>query len=252
MLKSLLARVAMLGTALTVAGCATPIPEGSVIGDPYEQTNREIHQFNVGVDQVLLRPVTVVYDEVTPALAKHLIRNAVDHIRLPLIAVNRLLQGRLVDALAVAGRFGVNTFVGAAGLLDPATEFGLPFEDTDFGETLTIYGAEEGPFVMLPLLGPATGRDAVGRIVDFVINPLTFISPGGGSGATAITAARIAVPIVKDRYRAFEVIDQVFYEAEDSYTTLRSFYVQNRRRQLDEGEIDPETLPDIFADESVP
>jgi phospholipid-binding lipoprotein MlaA len=239
---------AMAGLALMALGaCATPTPEGELIGDPFEQTNREIHEFNVGVDQVLLRPVTVLYDNATPDLVKLLVGNAVDHIRLPLIAVNELLQGRALDALATVGRFGVNTVAGAGGLLDPATEFGLPLDDTDFGETLHVWGANEGPYVVLPLLGPATGRDAVGRGVDFVINPTFLVSPGSGSGATAITVSRIAVPIVKDRYRAFDIIDEAFYEAEDSYVTTRSLFVQNRRRALSRGEIDPETLPDIFG-----
>jgi phospholipid-binding lipoprotein MlaA len=194
-----------------------------------------------------LRPVTFVYGEVTPDLGKLLISNAVDHLRMPLIAINRVLQGRALDALAAIGRFGVNTIVGAGGLLDPATEFGLPLEDTDFGETLTVYGAAEGPFFMLPFFGPATGRDAVGRAVDFVMNPVQFLAPGGGSGATAFTVARIATPTVRDRYRAFDLIDEVIYDSEDSYVTFRSFYVQNRRRALSQGGIDPETLPDIFG-----
>jgi phospholipid-binding lipoprotein MlaA len=233
---------------MALGACATPAAEGELIAEPFEQTNREIHEFNVGIDQVLLRPVTYIYDQTTPDLVKFLVGNAVDHIRLPLIAVNELLQGRALDALATVGRFGVNTVAGAGGLLDPATEFGLPYDDTDFGETLHVWGTGEGPYVVLPLLGPSTGRDAVGRGVDFVINPTFLIAPGNGSGATAITVSRITVPIVKDRYRAFDIIDEVFYESEDSYITTRSLYVQNRRRALSRGEVDPETLPDIFVE----
>lgn len=241
-------RLALIVGVLGLAGCATPAREGELIADPFEQTNREIHDFNVGVDFVLLRPVTIVYDEVTPDLFKFLIGNAVDHLRLPLIAINELLQGRGLDALATVARFGVNTVAGAGGLLDPASEIGLLYNHTDFGETLHVLGAPEGPFIMLPLLGPATGRDAVGRVVDFVLDPWFFVAPGGGSGQTALQASRIVSPTVVERYRAFDIVDEVFYEAEDGYLMIRSLFVQNRRRSLMRDEIDPDSLPDIFAD----
>lgn len=234
--------------AVALAGCATQAPEGQLIADPFERTNREIHDFNVGVDQVLLRPVTFIYDQTTPSLVKFLVSNAVEHIRLPLTFVNEVLQARFDDALGTFGRFAVNTIAGAGGLLDPATEFGLPFTQTDFGETLATWGAEEGPFVMLPLLGPATTRDAFGRGGDFFLDPFGLVPIGSGTGRLAAVGSRVSLTLVDARSNNFEAVDNLFYETEDSYLVLRSLYVQNRRRVLARGEIDPESLPDIFGE----
>lgn len=231
-----------------LAGCAVEAEPGALIADPYENVNRAVHSFNVAADTVVLRPAALAYDTVTPALFQHMISNFVDHLRLPVVFFNNILQGDVDEALATLGRFGVNTIVGAAGLLDPATEFGLPYDPTDFGLTLASYDANEGPFIMLPLLGPSTGRDAVGRLVDFGLDPLTYIAVGEGAGQTLATAGRFATPPVVARAENFEIVDQVLYESEDSYVTLRAAYVQSRRARAARGAVDAENLPDIFAE----
>lgn len=233
--------------AAVLAGCATQAPEGALIADPYEATNREIHAFNTGLDTVLLRPVSQAYDAVTPATLQFMIGNGASHLRLPVIFFNNLLQGEFRSALATLGRFGVNTVAGAGGLLDPATEFGLPLENTDFGLTLASHGAEEGPYLVLPIFGPSTGRDAIGVLGNIALDPLTYISIGSGTERYAITAARVATPIIDTRARNADVIDDLLYGSEDSYVALRSAYVQNRRRAVSKGQIDPEAVPDIFA-----
>ena len=241
--------MAMAVLAFSLGACSTPAPEGALIADPFEKTNREIHDFNVGLDLVLVRPTTYVYDAVTPDLVRYMLANAIDHIRLPVVAINHLLQGEITEALSSVGRFGVNTIAGAGGLLDPASEFGLPYVDADFGQTLArTGGVEEGPFVMLPFLGPSTTRDAWGTFVDFVINPVFWLLPSDGIGGPAVTAGRIGVTTIEVRNQNFDLIDEIFYESEDSYVTLRSLYVQNRRRFVGGEEVDPETLPDIFGD----
>lgn len=241
-------QAALAAAMMTLSACATPVPDGALIGDPYESTNRSIHEVNVGMDRFVVRPATVAYETVTPDLVQFLLGNAIDHLRLPVDAINQVLQGRAVDALASVGRFGVNTIAGAGGLLDPATEFGLPYIEADFGQTLHVYGADEGPFVMLPFFGPSTGRDAIGVVVDFVMNPFAWALPSSGIGGLPVTAGRIAVTTVEVRNQNFDLIDKIFYESEDSYVTLRSLYIQNRRRFIGGETVDPETLPDIFAE----
>lgn len=231
-----------------LAGCAVEAEPGALIADPYENVNRAVHSFNVAADTVVLRPVALAYNTVTPALFQHMISNFVDHLRLPVVFFNNIFQGDVDEALATLGRFGVNTIVGAGGLLDPATEFGLPYDPTDFGLTLASHDANEGPFIMLPLLGPSTGRDAVGRLVDFGLDPLTYIGVGDGTGQTLAMVGRIATPPVVARAENFEIVDQVLYESEDSYVTLRAAYVQSRRAQAAGGAVDAENLPDIFAE----
>ena len=237
---------AAAAAAALASGCATPAPEGQLIADPYEASNREFHEFNKGIDQVLLRPTAYVYREATPTLFQYLVGNAVDHIRLPVIFINNVLQADVDAALDTFGRFTVNTIAGAGGLLDPATEVGLPLAVTDGGVTLAEYGAEEGPYLVLPLLGPFTGRDAVGRALDFAVDPFNFVSVPGGAGSSV---ARVAVPVVDSRAENFELVDDALYESDDSYVTVRTAYVLSRRRAV-AGETEAEALPDIFGDET--
>ena len=237
--------------ALLVTGCVSERGPGELVADPFEQTNRAVHDINKEVDILLLKPVSEVYDLVTPGVVKHMVSNEVRHLQLPGIFVNRVLQGEAEEAAAVLTRFGVNTVMGAGGLLDPATELGLPYEPTDFGATLAVWGADEGVYHELPFVGPSTTRHAVGRIVDFVLDPVSLatggiVSPGVIDLPGAITTARAPVTIVNIRHENANFINQVLYESDDSYISARTGYVQTRRRQVSGGETDADELPDIF------
>lgn len=247
-----IARSAFAGAALIGAAACSTVPSqpGELIADPYIETNRDIHAFNKGVDTALVRPASQVYDFVTPALVKHMISNGVDHLKLPGYFVNRILQGDARSAGRILARFLLNTTIGAGGLLDPATEFGVPQEPTDFGVTLAEWGAAEGDYVELPLLGPSTERHAVGRIVDFALDPSILITAGAvevGTAVTVVDASRTPLDIVNTRHENAELIDDVLYESEDSYVTARTGYVQSRRRFVS-GETDTDQLPDLFEE----
>ena len=240
-------RAALVVAVMAAGGCASTAPEGQLIADPYESLNRDIHSFNVGMDQVIVRPTAWIYKTATPTLVQHLVGNLVDQLRMPVIFLNHVFQGDVDGALTAAGRFTVNTIAGAGGLLDPATEFGLPLESTDGGLTFARYGAEEGVYIVAPLLGPFTGRDFMGRLLDFAIDPTNFVRIPGGA---PVAVARIATPIVDARAENFELIDDALYESEDSYVTVRTGYVLSRRRAVADMQGGPtaESLPDIFSE----
>ena len=238
-------RIAAAIAAISVAGCASTAPEGALIADPNERLNRDIHEFNRGWDQVLLRPASQAYDAVTPELFQHLIYNLDRHLRLPVDFMNYALQGDFEGAGETALRFVANSALGGLGLLDPATEIGLPYQPNDFGKTLAAWGFGEGVFVMLPLLGPSTTRDTVGVTVDFVVDPFNFIVI---SDEVIVEASRLVLPIVDARSRNDELIETLFYDSPDSYATVRAAYIQARRREISGGETQPEALPDIFGD----
>ncbi len=237
--------------ALLLAGCATaPTPDGALIADPYEATNRQIHEFNKGVDTALLSPLAQGYAFVTPATIQHMVSNGLDHLKLPAIFINRLLQGDAEEAGAALARFSLNTIIGAGGLLDPAREFGLPYTPTDFGVTLAVWGAEEGVYHEAPFFGPLTTRHLVGRIVNVGLDPSILITTGAVEVATAVELvdmARTPVDAVTSRAENAELVDQILYESEDSYVTARTAYVQARRRTVS-GEPSVEEAPDIFGD----
>ncbi|MEM7211898.1 MAG: VacJ family lipoprotein [Pseudomonadota bacterium] len=237
---------AVLLSAL-LAGCAIDPTGAGLVADPLEDINRSIHEVNKGLDRAVLRPAADVYDVATPTLFKHVFGNAVRHLTLPGTFVNYVLQGDTDEAVATLGRFTLNTVYGAGGALDPATEFGLPLAPTDFGLTLASWGVDEGPYVELPLFGPSTARDTVGLLVDTALQPTTYVT--GGVEITIASATVRALDIVDRRNRNKGLIDDVLYRSEDSYVSLRTAYIQNRRKRASGGETNVDDLPDLFEED---
>lgn len=240
------ARRVLVACALALAalaGCATP-PQPTGINDPYESSNRAVHEFNKAFDEAVLSPTSDFYGESLPDPVRDVISNVADNISLTGDVLNDILQGRVDDAVHNGFRFAINSTLGVGGLFDPAASFGLETRETGFGETLYTYGVPEGPYVELPFLGPSTGREAVGRVVDFFTNADSYALEG--TSAVAATGVGL-VDLVNDRYDLREVIDDVFYESEDSYALARDAYLQNLRFRYS-GEDATEQVIDIYED----
>ncbi|HUF57047.1 MAG TPA: VacJ family lipoprotein [Thermohalobaculum sp.] len=231
-------------TLLALAACTGGA--GDNPADPFEDYNRWVHRNNLRVDRAVLRPAARAYDAVTPTLAQHLVGNAFSHAGTVTDLANHVLQGRPRPALRSLGRLTLNTVLGAGGLLDPATEFGLPREDTDFGVTLARYGMDEGPYWVLWLVGPATTRDMIGQTVDLALNP--FLWFGVATDRLWLPPASTLGETVDFRAGNMPLIDDLLYESDDSYTTLRTIYLQHRRARIAGGETVVEDLPDIFGE----
>ena len=212
-----------------MAGCAAPDPGGA--NDPFEGANRRVHAFNKGLDRNLIRPVAApLKGDGEADGAMTLLGNIGGNLSLPGKVVNGLLQGRPGNAARNAGRFVVNTTLGLGGIHDPAgREFGLAEADTDFGETLHVWGVPEGAYLELPLIGPSTGRDAAGRVVDFIIDPLDHMV--GEREAKAAMAIRLGSK-AGDRARFGDTVDSILHESADSYAQTRLLYLQHRRYEL--------------------
>ncbi len=240
-------RCAALVMVLSVAACATADPNADLSAtDPHEGFNRKMNEVNLVLDRNVLRPVAQGYDFVTPTLVKHLLGNGFNHLDLPADFINYLLQGEINSALETLGRFTLNTVLGAGGLLDPATEFGLPKEDTDFGLTLAKYGVGEGTYWVLPLVGPTTTRDAFGGLVDIALSPTTYIGYVEPSVSPELGLSLVIVETIHDRNANAGLIDELLYESADPYISLRSVYLQRRRSLVAGDEGGADALPDIF------
>lgn len=199
------------------------------ISDPYERTNRSVHGFNKGFDRLFFKARPGAPRSVDNGFTRSL-ANAGSNLGLPGKVVNSLLQGRPEPAIKNTFRFVINSTIGVAGLFDPAgSSFSLPESDTDFGETLSVWGMGEGPYVELPFFGPSTGRDALGRGVDMAMNPVGQVLEG--ADATAATATRLAGRVA-ERKRFGETIESIYYDSADSYAQARLLYLQMRRHQL--------------------
>ena len=234
---------ALLVSALLLAGCATQDPSAKAAGeifDPYENTNRAVHRFNLGLDRVAFRPASKGYVAIVPDPMVTSFSHFAENLSMPGQAVNALLQGNLKESGIALARFAINTIVGVGGLGDPASAFDIPPVDTNFGETLHVWGVGEGAYVELPVYGPSTTRDAVGIAVDFFTNPISFAehNPADNIGVYAEIVRRLG-----DRGRYSDTVDSILYESADSYAQARLIYLQNRRFELGESseitEIDP-------------
>lgn len=238
--KQSLSAAAFVAVA-AIAGCTAKPATG--FNDPYESENRARHEFNRSLDKALVRAVGNGYAASTPAPVRIGVNNFADNFDEPGSFVNHVLQGNVDGAARNTLRFVVNSSVGVLGLFDAATTLGIPAAETDFGETLHVWGVPEGPYLELPVYGPSTERDAMGRFVDFFTNPLSSVlpSPEKYAGTVASVAKRIG-----DRGRFSNSVDSVLYDSADSYAQARLIYLQNRRYELGGSESD--FTDDPYAD----
>lgn len=234
---------AMLLAAL-LSACSVP-PPGDAVYDPEERGNRNMHAFNKALDKNLVAPVARGYGMVVPLQADRAISNVANHLAIPGEIVNSTIQLNFEDVTINTIRFLVNTVFGLGGMYDFATAAGMDEDvDTDFGETLYVYGFPEGVYLELPVYGPSTERAAYGLVVDFFLDPVGNVLP---SSARKVTFPLYVVDKVGDRNEFDDVISGILYGSEDSYVTARSLYLQNRRFQLQRGAVDVDNLEDPYA-----
>lgn len=218
----------LIAVGMLLSACtATPVAQG--IHDPYEVQNRKRFEKAVKADRAVVRPVSQAYGTVVPAPARAIVGNVASNLSLPSSIVNDLLQAKVDDALSNTARFVFNSTIGLVGMLDPATLIGLHARNSDFGETLHVWGVPEGAYLVVPFVGPSTERDAVGSMVDLFTNPLSYVLP---------TPERFAVPVsgglsrLDDRYRFANTVDSILYDSADAYTQSRLLYLEKRRFEL--------------------
>lgn len=218
--------IVSLASAALLVSCA-PQPASTADSDPFEGFNRGVYAFNDVVDQFILRPVTSVYRAATPEMVRSGVHNFLTNLTAPVVLVNNVLQGDPTQAFSTFWRFVINTTVGIGGVYDVAGGYTeLKYRQEDFGQTLGIWGSGPGPYIVLPLLGPSSGRDAAGKLVDVVTDPLTWYLSDGW------TAARYGAEAIDGRNDVFEALDEINRTSLDPYATIRSAYMQKREAQI--------------------
>lgn len=225
-----------------VAGCATP-PEDPVaraefeeVNDPLEPTNREIFAMNMALDDNVIEPVARGYRKALPAEARDSLRNFFNNVESPVIFINDVLQGEGGRAAETAVRFVVNTTAGFFGFFDVAGDYGLDRHSEDFGQTLAVWGVDEGPYLMLPIFGPSNVRDTAGMVADSFMNPLTYVAANNGVGLPARMGANV-LDGIDTRSRHIEQLEDIERTALDLYATIRSLYRQNREGEILNGAV---------------
>jgi phospholipid-binding lipoprotein MlaA len=219
-------RRALIAIAVFASGCATT---GSDPRDPLEGLNRGVYAFNQTVDDVVLSPVARLYRATLPDGLQDAVRNAFNNIDDIAIGANNLLQGKVIEALGDGLRFSINSTLGVFGAIDWASDMGLEKHNEDFGQTLARWGVGDGPYLVLPLIGPATTRDAAGLPVDWYYDPVIEHRP------IAQRNVLWGTRIVARRAELLDLSQAVDEGALDRYVFVRESWLQRRRNLVYDG-----------------
>ncbi len=244
--------VCSLLLVVLLAGCATPPPvtdreayqEYVETNDPFEPTNRAVFEFNRALDEALFQPIARAYRSAVPLWVRQRVGDALENLRAPVVFLNDVLQGEGDRAMTTLVRFMINSSIGVAGLADMAGEMGIKGHDEDFGQTLAVWGAEDGPYIMLPIFGPSNPRDTVGRVVDWVVDP--FNQWADNTGREEWILARGGVSALHTRTELLDLTDDLEKSSLDLYAAVRSLYRQRRAHAISNGG-QSEKIPELSS-----
>jgi phospholipid-binding lipoprotein MlaA len=208
------------------------------VADPIEPVNRVIFVFNDFLDRILIEPVAKGYNYILPQVVRNSVQNFMRNLKAPIIVANDLLQGRVGDAGVATGRFVINSTVGIVGLADVASTQGLKYKGSDFGQTLSTWGLGNGFYLVLPILGPSSLRDATGTLADGYVDPVRLYSYN--TDREWIYYTREGIEGIDDRSRLIRPIDDMRANSLDYYAAARSAYTQHRNAFLS-GESDDDS-----------
>jgi phospholipid-binding lipoprotein MlaA len=221
---------------IPLVGCATSSPEAGAANDPLEPMNRAVYVFDEKVDQNALLPIAGLYINNVPKPLRTAIHNVLSNAEEPVTIGNDILQldfGRTAKATA---RMALNSTIGLGGVVDVAAKHGLPEDAADFAQTLNRYGVGEGPFLVLPIIGPEPPRDLVGDAADLFMDPITWLPDGwpllDRLGLT--TGVHIWNPYLTHA-RDMLLRHELEKGSVDAYATMRSTYRQIRADEINHG-----------------
>lgn len=231
--------------AAVLTGCASVPPNaGQHPRDPLEPLNRQVFAFNEAVDTAVVKPLAQVYDKVLPVQVQDCLSNAFSNLREPSNALNNLLQGKAADAANDVCRFAINTTVGLLGCFDVASRMDFEKHREDFGQTLAVWGIGNGPYLVLPLLGPSSARDGVGLGVE------TFLDVNFWIENVSVRNIIFGVRLVNARDELLAADKLITAAALDKYTFIRDGYLQRRRNMVYDGNPPRERDPDEEDDKA--
>lgn len=239
---SKIASVLCCVSMLFLSGCATTntgSPAQSVTAneiDPFEDFNRDMFAFNELLDDYVAEPVVTAYNWVTPHFVQTGIGNFFSNLKDINVVLNDLLQGKLLQSGEDTGRFLLNTTVGLGGLFDVASEVGLEKHEEDFDQTFAVWGVPQGPYLVLPVLGPTTGRGIGGSVLDTAANPLTYV----GYPVQALS-------LLNERANADSALKMIDEAALDRYVFTREAFLQARKHLITDGK--SEVTDDVLSED---
>ncbi len=225
-----------------LSACATTGTDPEVTADPLESPNRVFFDVNETLDKHLLKPIAESYVEVTPEPVRKSVTNFFDNISYLNVILNLLLQGKFDKALSSSVRFVYNSTFGIGGLFDISSEWGVPAENEDFGQTLAVWGADQGAYLYVPLRGPNTVRNVPDYVTSWLLNPLSYITSTVLFPVSALNAVNTRANLLDET----NIRDEA---AVDPYTFTREAYLQQRNYQIHDGNPPAEGYDDIFDED---
>ena len=197
--------------------------------DPFQNINEKTHNLNQTLDLQVASPVARIYKRITPDFLEKGITNFSHNIEDLSIGINNILQGKFNEGLSDFSRFTLNTSIGLLGFIDIASDLGLTKHDEDFGQTLAVWGVPDGPYLVLPGLGPSTTRDTIAMIPDAFLTPLWLID----HDRTSYSLTAIDLIDTRARYLGLESV-----VIGDEYLFYRDAYLQSRNFEIKDGEVE--------------
>lgn len=208
--------------------------------DPLEPLNRFFFGFNQIFDGTLLKPISIMYRGLIPQYGRNGIANFIDNIFSPVVFINHLLQGQGERAATTFVRFFLNSTIGILGLFDAAKEIGMPGYEATFNQTLTVWGADTGPYLMLPFLGPSSVRGLIGIAGEYYMNPLTYYTNNKHhrynhyGQQRKLLYALYGLDIVGRRSKLIDALNDLERNSVDYYTAVRTIYFQRQQTMKEE------------------
>lgn len=216
-----------------MCGCANTVKNEDMSGEnsALESYNRAMFSFNNKVDKYVLRPVAKGYKAVTNDYVRQRVSNFFNNIDEPISAANHILQGEFADSGNNLGRFAINTTIGLVGLFDVASSMGLEKNKTGFDETLATWCVPDGPFIILPIVGPSTPRAATGFVVDGYSSPAYWIAQeSGGEDAWLVYYGASGLKYLNLYAENMSLLESLEEGSIDYYEAVKSMYLQNRSK----------------------
>ena len=214
-------------------GCASTRSVASDPRDPFETANRHIYAFNDRLDTALVRPAAQVWADVMPQPVRTGVRNVLGNLGDVWTTVNAALQLKGQVAAQSAMRVAVNSTFGIYGLFDIASEAGLEKRREDLGQTLGYWGVQPGPYLVLPIFGPSTLRDASAMPVDWKASPGQYFPSGNPRAAVAL------VNVTETRAGLLKATDAIRQASLDPYSFVRDAWLQKRENDVYDGNPPP-------------
>ena len=222
-------RALIIGLTVFLSACTSIPPEQRTAADPWEPMNRTLYQVNTSIDKVTTKPLARGYQKILPSPVRTGVSNFFRNLTTPRSALNNFLQGKPKRGFSEFGRFLFNSTLGVGGLFDIASAGGMEEYPEDFGQTAARWGVPDGPYIMLPFLGPKTLRDAVLMPADMLAHPMSHYEN------TSVRDKLLVLQII-DLRQSILTAEKFLEDSKDPYITLRESYLQNRQYEVYDGD----------------